>query len=149
MDLWVKNTMKTCKHCGVKFTPPQTRAGNNMKYCSKSCRAQAYNQRRKEAKRRYNKKNPRPRPPMIKLCEYCAKPFPSKNGRKYCSIPCRKKARQDQNNTHQKHYRATHPKSDKQKYYDNLGNSNLREHMNPFFDDETKLIRAERRRLHI
>ena len=141
--------MRKCKNCGAKFTPPKTRKGNNMRYCSEPCRAKAYNQRRKEAKRRYNQRNPRPRPPTIILCEYCAKPFPSKHGRKYCSIPCRKKARQDQNLYHQKHYRATHQKSDKQRYYDNLGNSNLREHRHKKFADEQRLVLAERRRLHI
>lgn len=141
--------MRKCKQCGVHFTPPGTRSGNNMRYCSKSCRAKAYNERRKEAKRRYNKRNPRPRKPTLKLCEYCAKPFSSKHGRIYCGLPCRKKARREQNNRHQKHYKATHPKSDKQRYFDNLGNSNLRQHRHPKFDDEKRLVHAERRRLHI
>lgn len=149
LDFLVKCSMRKCKQCGVKFTPPQSRNGNNMRYCSKACRAKAYNEQKKEARRRYNKRNPRPRPPRIRLCEYCAKAFSSRDGKKYCSDTCREKARQDQNNSNQKRYRIKHPKSDKQKYYDNLGNSNLREHRHHFFDDETKLIRAERRRLHI
>lgn len=141
--------MKRCKQCGEHFSPPPDKTGNARKYCSKTCRARAYNERKKEARRRYNKRNPRPRPPRIKLCEYCAQPFPSKHGKKYCSITCSKKVRQDQNNHNQKHYRAKHPKSDKQRYYDSLGNSNLREHRHKFFGDELKLVKHEKRRLHI
>lgn len=145
MDHMVK---KTCKQCGVTFTPPSTRKGNNMKYCSETCRAKAYNEQRKKARQKYNKKNPRTKY-VLKLCEYCGKPFISHNNIKYCSITCRQNSRREQNNNHVKHYKATHPKTEKQKYFDNLGTSNLRAHRKQNFNEERLLVLKEKWRLHI
>lgn len=135
--------MKTCKRCGCEYDPYH----HNQKYCKK-CQAQAYNEARRNARNRYNQNHPRKRFKLV-LCAWCAKPFVSSQNRKYCSMKCRREARREQNNRHQKKYRSIHGKSDKERYYSNLGTSNLREHRNDCFDDERRLISAERRRLHI
>lgn len=139
---------RKCKWCGQSFTPQSSRKGNAQKYCSQSCRAKAYDLERKLARERYNKDNPRIRSHNI-LCEWCAKPFVSTKNRKYCSIHCRKEARKEANVRYQTKYRLRRGKSDKQKYFENLGTSNLREHRHQRFADELRLIKTEKRRLHI
>lgn len=138
-------TTKKCRWCGKQFTPTI----HLKRYCSDQCRALAYNENRRLARKRYNQKNPRKRPPTIRLCNWCAKPFTSRKGIIYCCIKCRKEARREQVNRNVKHYKLLRGKSDKQYYFDNLGNSNLREHRKKSFTDEEKVIRAEIRRLGI
>jgi len=138
---------KTCRWCKKQFTPPPNKKA--IQYCSNNCRKQGYKQKQQEARKRYNQRHPTQTQPTIRKCNYCGQTFPSTHGKKYCSNNCRKQARREQTNRHVKHYYAVHGRSEKELYYANLGNSNLREHRNPSFDDEIKLIRAELRRLHI
>lgn len=140
--------MKTrkCMHCGETFTPPQTKQGNPMKYCSPSCRAIAYNQHKEKARKKYNQKNNKPN---ITLCEWCGKPFTTTHNKKYCSIPCRTEALREQNIRKVQRYRAKHGKSEKEQYFSNLGTSNLRQHRKKTFKDEQRLIQKEKRRLKI
>ena len=137
---------RKCKWCGEMFTPPPHRNGNPMKYCTSSCRAKAYNLNRRKARKRYNTKQKKT---VIILCEWCGKPFTSTNNKKYCSILCRNEASREQNIKRQINYRLRRGKSDKQNYFENLGNSNLREHRKVDFDDEKRIVKAEKRRLHI
>ena len=136
---------RKCKICGEVFEPPQKRECNAMKYCSPQCQAIAYNQLRQKARTKYNQNHNRSRARII-LCEWCAQPFITTHNRKYCSLYCRKEARREQNKKHQQHYRVMHGKSEKEKYYSNLGTSNLREHPKKNFQDEKRLIKFEKRR---
>lgn len=135
---------KKCEHCGNYFHYKW----NYQKYCTQ-CRPLVYNMLRRKARLKYNKLHPRTKFTTI-LCNWCGKPFISSNHRKYCSITCKKEARKEQNIRNVQKYRVRWGKSDKQKYFDELGNSNLTEHRNTkSFKDEQRMIRAELRRLHL
>jgi hypothetical protein len=141
--------MKECRACGRMFSPPQSPQGRAMKYCSEECRRRGYALRRREAKRRYRRRNPRGVVPVVQSCRWCGSSFLSRGGRLYCSDECRGFARREQVLLAVQRYRVCHPKSEQQRYFDNLGNSNLRGHRHDDFDDESRLVRAEKRRLHI
>ena len=136
---------RKCKWCGKQFTPAPTKQGNPQKYCSQTCRVKGYTKAKIEANRKYRKKHQGKQ----RKCRWCGTQFLSINGRCYCSIQCKKEARREQNLLHQLRYRVVHGKDEKQKYFDNLGTSNLREHCYSNFEDELKLVKKEIRRLHI
>lgn len=138
---------KTCQWCGQKFTPPSQR-GNAQKYCSQYCRIKGYNKKHNIAQKKYQENKPKTTRIHIRKCRYCGKQYIGIRNNMYCSIQCKKYSRQEQS-------RRTSLKnnlkgrSEKQLYFDNLGNSNLREHRHKKFKDEEKLIKAEKRRLRI
>lgn len=136
---------RNCRWCGKSFTPSRDKKGNPQKYCSNSCRVKGYTRSKIEANRKYRKKH---QGKIIK-CKWCGNNFLSRHGRCYCSVTCKKEARREQNIRHQIRYRIVHGKSDQQRYFDNLGASNLREHRKDCFDDELRLIKREMRRLHL
>ena len=138
---------RTCKKCGKPYKVPTTRAGNARKYC-KECQLTAYTEHRKKARLKYNKLHPTNNG-RTRTCNWCAKPFLSTRGQRYCSPTCRKYARMEQNNKHQKKYRTRHGKTEKQDYFDNLGNSNLHEHPHSNTKKELIAIKKEKRRLGV
>ena len=136
----------TCRKCGKIFHVPKQ--GNNArKYCN-TCQIAVYREHRKKARMKYNKLHPVSRG-RVRSCNWCGVAFHSVRGQLYCSPRCRKFARMEQNNIHQKRYRQRHGKSEKQGYFDNLGNSNLGGHRVESDDEELKKIKREKRRLKI
>lgn len=136
--------IRKCKWCGGTFHPPHNRKGNNARYCSDKCRREGY----KQSKKQYQKRHATT---QIKLmtCQWCGRQFVSTHGRKYCSRSCKHYAVQEQNLHAVLKYQLTHGRDEKQEYYANLGNSNLREHRNHDFNVEARLILAEKRRIKL
>lgn len=116
-----------------------------MKYCSQQCRLKGYAQARKEAKQRYKKSHKKINK---KKCAWCGKEFISTFGCKYCCIQHRKLMQAEQSRRTSIKYMLK-DLSDKQRYFRFLGNSNLREHKHDCFEDEERLVKAEKRRLHL
>ena len=138
---------RTCKKCGKPFKVPPNREGNARKYCNQ-CQITVYTEHRRKARLKYNKLHPHTNG-RTRICNWCANIFHSTNGQRYCSERCRKYARMEQNNIHQKKYRARHGKSEKQDYFDNLGNSNLHEHPHNSAKKELIAIKKEKKRLGV
>lgn len=138
---------KICSSCGNPFSVPSNRKGNARKYCD-SCQIKEYQKRRRKAKLKYNRLHPIQRG-RVMSCNWCGKPFMSYKGMRYCSARCRRFARKEQNYLHQLKYQRRHGRTDKQRYFDNLGNSNLGEHCCEDVEKEMKKIKKEKRRLKI
>lgn len=136
--------MRTCKWCGNEFTPSQDKSGNPQKYCSQRCRLKGYARAKIEANIRYRRKY-QGKPTK---CRWCGTIFLSIHGRYYCSNTCKKEARREQKLRYQQKYRIRGV-SDKQRYFENLGNSNLRQHRKNNFNDERNVVKSEKRRLGI
>ncbi len=138
---------KKCKKCGNTFKVPSTREGNARKYCTQ-CQVIVYKEHRNKARMKYNKLHPIQKG-RIRTCNWCAKQFLSFQGQLYCSVECRNFAVMEQNIRRQRRYKKLHGKSEKQEYFDNLGNSNLTAHCDSKPSTELRKIRKEKRRLGI
>lgn len=138
---------KKCKKCGVEYvaTPPKD---NARVYCH-SCSLEITKENRKKARQKYNRLHPYKPHTHTRRCNWCGMPFLSTRNQQYCSSRCRRYARQEQVLRAVQRYNTRKGKSEKQVYFDNLGNSNLREHRKEDYEDEERLIRAEKRRLRI
>lgn len=67
-----------CKYCGKTYRP---KAADRITYCSRECR--------------YEHLKAKPKEPNIIECPVCNRTFEQRNGRKYCSDKCRRKALYD------------------------------------------------------
>ena len=84
-------------------------------------------------------------------CKWCGRVFivpriRKNNAVKYCSPRCRRYAYLEKKAEASRRYNKKVDHTDDRR---KLGNSNLKEHRNPDFDVEIKIIRKERRRLNI
>lgn len=136
-----------CKICGKPIPHRKPPRDNATKYCE-TCREEQYKKQQRKARQRYNKKH-RTTKITIKKCACCGQEFISTHHIAYCSETCRVNNKKELHIQHMNKYRATHPKSDKQRYFDNLGNSNLREKPQLDAERELRIIKNEIRRLKL
>lgn len=140
--------IRRCRWCGQIFHPPPNKKGNNMQYCSNTCRSMGYKKHQKQARQQYQKRRANTKI-TIKNCKWCNTEFISSHSKVYCSKQCKKYALQEQYTRATYNYRSRHGRSEKDLYFSNLGNSNLRQKPDTDFQVESQLIKNELKRLHL